>query len=76
MTEPSEDDLPLSERVRFRKFHDPVRIAAEAELRRQYEAGATIRRLSDDTGLSYWAVREALIRAGTTLRKWGPSTVR
>lgn len=75
MSEPSEDELPLSERVRFRRRHDPVRQAAEAELRRRYEAGATILALSDDTGLSYWCVREGLKRAGATLRKCGPVPV-
>lgn len=71
MSEASDDDLPLSERVRFRKRHDPVRQSAETELRRRYEAGATMLALSDETGLSYWCVREGLKRAGTALRKSG-----
>lgn len=44
------------------------------EMRARYEANATIQDLCDETGESYRQVREALIGAGTVLRKPMPRT--
>lgn len=41
---------------------------AYAELRRRYEAGATIRQLATAAGCSYTAMRHRLLKAGTRLR--------
>lgn len=42
--------------------------AAAADLRRRYEAGATLTVLATETGCDVGAVRRALLRAGTVMR--------
>lgn len=72
MSEVPDRGLTIGERVRFRKTDDPIRKHAETEMRQLYEAGASILKVSDMAGLSYWTVRQGLIRAGTRFRRHGP----
>lgn len=72
MPEGVEPGLTIGERVRFRKASDPVRVQAEKEMRLLYDAGTSIMKISDKAGLSYWTVRQGLIRAGTRFRRHGP----
>lgn len=73
MSEVPERGLTIGERVRFRKADDPVRVQAEKEMRLLYDAGASILKVSDKAGLSYWTVRQGLIRAGTRFRRHEPA---
>jgi hypothetical protein len=52
-------------------MNEEQRLAKGQELRRKYEAGATIRALAEDADLSYWVTRELLLEAGATLRGRG-----
>ena len=44
------------------------------DLRKKYEAGASIRELAEDTGRSYGFVHRVLVGSGATLRGRGGAT--
>ncbi|MER6534361.1 helix-turn-helix domain-containing protein [Streptomyces sp900105755] len=48
-----------------------VREETAARFRAQYEAGATVRELAEQTGRSYGGVLNLLRLAGTEMRPWG-----
>lgn len=48
-----------------------ARANLSAELRRDYEGGATIRALSEEHSLSYGLARDLLVQAGTEMRPRG-----
>ncbi|MFI7042605.1 helix-turn-helix domain-containing protein [Microbispora rosea] len=52
----------------------PERDRLAADLKKSYEAGATIRDLIRDTGRSYGFIHDVLVQAGATLRKRGGDT--
>lgn len=51
----------------------PAREKLALKLRKQYEKGATVRSLHEQTGRSFGAIQKLLEEAGTTMRPRGGS---
>jgi transcriptional regulator with XRE-family HTH domain len=64
-------DRPLGDVVRHLRSDHPVRVRGGMTIRREYEAGASIRALSARHGLAFGTVRNLLVEAGATLRGQG-----
>ena len=60
-----------SDRPRAPYLKGDDRHALAADLKTQYEAGATIRQLADDTGRSYGSIAQLLRLADTEMRPKG-----
>lgn len=61
----------MAELPKGRRITGPDRDRLSADLKRRYEAGASIRELAADTGRSYGFVHRVLLEAGVTLRGRG-----
>lgn len=59
---------------KFKRVTGDTRTALSGDMRKQYEAGDTIRAIADQYGRSATAVRSMLQEAGTTLRPRGGNT--
>lgn len=69
--EPHPVDQPLGDVLRHLRSDHPVRLRGGMTIRREYEAGASIRALSEKHGLAFGTVRNLLVEAGATLRGQG-----
>lgn len=69
--EPQPADRPLGDVLRHLRSDHPVRVRGGMTIRREYEAGASIRALSEKHGLAFGTVRNLLVEAGATLRGQG-----
>ncbi len=63
----------MTELKKGRRITGAERDTVEQDLRKQYEAGASIRALADQTGRSYGFVHGVLVDAGTAMRRRGGS---
>ncbi|HUQ58627.1 helix-turn-helix domain-containing protein [Lentzea sp.] len=70
--DPMLDEAPLGEVLKYRRDDDPMRVQGGLMLRREYEAGASIRALSSKHQLSFGTIRTLLVEANTRLR--GPGS--
>ena len=61
----------MAELPKGRRITGPDRDRLSADLKRRYEAGASIRELAADTGRSYGFVHRVLLESGVTLRGRG-----
>lgn len=61
----------MSARPRARYLKGAVREETARQLRAEYEAGATVRQLAEQTGRSYGGVLNLLRHAGCEMRPWG-----
>lgn len=57
-----------------RRITGSVRESLTAELKQQYEGGASIRQLAQETGRSYGFIHRLLVDSGVTLRGRGGPT--
>ncbi|MEU0878247.1 helix-turn-helix domain-containing protein [Lentzea sp. NPDC005914] len=69
--EPQPGDQPLGDMLRHLRSDHPLRLRGGLMIRREYEAGKSIRALSRKHGLSFGTVRALLVEAGTRLRGQG-----
>ncbi|GHH48007.1 helix-turn-helix domain-containing protein [Lentzea cavernae] len=69
---PLPGEAPLGEVLKYRRDDDPMRVQGGLMLRREYEAGASIRMLSTKHHLAFGTIRTLLVEANTRLR--GPGS--
>lgn len=72
--EPAESTSSLGEAVKHRRDDNPTRVQGGLIMRREYEAGASIRQLSVRHQLAFGTVRTLLLEADTVLRAPGKPT--
>ncbi|GAA1312444.1 helix-turn-helix domain-containing protein [Saccharothrix xinjiangensis] len=65
------EDVPLGEALKYRREDDPLRLRGSLRLKREYEAGASIRALSTRHKLAFGTIRTMLVAANTRLRSPG-----
>lgn len=65
------EDEPLGEALRYRREDDPLRLRGSLRLKREYEAGASIRALSTRHKLAFGTIRTMLVAANTRFRSPG-----
>ncbi|SDL92027.1 Helix-turn-helix domain-containing protein [Lentzea albidocapillata subsp. violacea] len=65
---PAPITAPLGEVLKGRRDDHPARVQGGLLLRREYEAGASIRALSDKHRLAFGTIRALLVEANTQLR--------
>lgn len=61
----------MTDRPKRHYLKGDARLKLAADLKQQYEAGATIRELAEDIGYSFGAVANLLYAAGTRMRPKG-----
>ncbi len=64
----------MTELKKGRRITGPERDSISEDLRKQYEAGASIRALAEQTGRSYGFVHGVLVDAGAAMRGRGGSS--
>ncbi len=64
----------MADPMKGRRISGGERDTLGAELRKRYEAGASIRQLAEETGRSYGSVHALLIGSGAQMRSRGGAT--